>query len=60
MLLRTRALLRSATGGKRPILIRRETGVGHSVPAVSRDVELATEQLAFLAAQLSASASTFA
>ena len=46
------ALLQSATGGKRPILIRRETGVGHSVRAVSRDVELAADELAFLIARL--------
>ena len=46
------ALLQSATGGDRPILIRRETGVGHSSRAVSRDVELAADELAFLSARL--------
>ena len=46
------ALLQSAPGGKRPILIRRETGVGHASRAVSRDVDLAADELAFLTAQL--------
>jgi len=46
------ALLQSATGGPGPILIRRETGVGHSSRAVSRDVELAADLLAFLTAEL--------
>ncbi len=34
---------------KRPILLRRETEVGHSARSVSRTVGLATDQLAFLA-----------
>ena len=38
--------------GSRPILLRRELGVGHSVRAVSRSVEFAADQLAFLAYQL--------
>jgi prolyl oligopeptidase len=46
------ALLQSAPGGKRPILIRRETGVGHASRAVSRDVDLAADELAFLTAEL--------
>ena len=46
------ALLQSATGGKRPILIRRETSVGHASRAVSRDVDLAADELAFLTAEL--------
>jgi prolyl oligopeptidase len=46
------ARLQAATGGTRPILIRRETGVGHASRAVSRDVELAADELAFLTAQL--------
>ena len=46
------ALLQASTGGTRPILLRRETGVGHSIRAVSKDVELAADELAFLSAQL--------
>jgi prolyl oligopeptidase len=46
------ALLQASTGGSRPILFRREVGVGHSSRAVSRDVELAADELAFLAARL--------
>jgi len=40
------------TGADRPVLLRRETEVGHGQRAVSRTVRLATDQLAFLAAQL--------
>jgi prolyl oligopeptidase len=47
------ARLQAATTGPGPILIRRETGVGHSTRAVSRDVELAADELAFLASRLS-------
>jgi prolyl oligopeptidase len=46
------ALLQQSTGGNRPILLRRETGVGHSSRAISRDVDLAADELAFLAAAL--------
>jgi len=48
------ALMQASTSGARPILLRRETGVGHSTRAVSRDVELAADELAFLSAQLRA------
>lgn len=46
------AALQHATGcdlDKRPVLLRRETEVGHSARSVSRTVGLATDQLAFLA-----------
>jgi prolyl oligopeptidase len=46
------ARLQDATAGPGPILIRRETGVGHSTRAVSRDVELAADELAFLLSEL--------
>jgi prolyl oligopeptidase len=46
------ALLQASTAGPGPILIRREAGVGHSTRAVSRDVELAADELAFLASRL--------
>lgn len=46
------ALVQQSTGGTRPILLRRETGVGHSSRAISREVELAADELAFLAAEL--------
>ncbi|RKT82908.1 prolyl oligopeptidase [Saccharopolyspora antimicrobica] len=39
----------SSDPAKRPILLRRETEVGHSARSVSRTVGLATDQLAFLA-----------
>jgi prolyl oligopeptidase len=35
--------------GERPVLLRRERGVGHGARAVRRGVELAADQLAFLA-----------
>jgi prolyl oligopeptidase len=47
------AELQHATSGDpatRPVLIRRETDVGHGARSVSRTVALATDQLAFLAA----------
>jgi prolyl oligopeptidase len=46
------ALLQSAAGGRAPILIRRETGVGHSSRAVSRDVDLSADELGFLLCHL--------
>ncbi|WP_188990934.1 prolyl oligopeptidase family serine peptidase [Saccharopolyspora thermophila] len=39
----------SADPAKRPVLLRRETEVGHAARSVSRTVGLATDQLAFLA-----------
>jgi prolyl oligopeptidase len=42
----------AAAAGDRPVLLRRETEVGHGQRAVSRTVGLATDQLAFFAAQL--------
>jgi prolyl oligopeptidase len=44
------AALQHATSGKAPVLLRRETSVGHGARAVSRTVGLAADQLAFLAA----------
>lgn len=44
------AALQHATSSDRPILIRRETDVGHGARSVSRTVELAADQLTFLAA----------
>jgi prolyl oligopeptidase len=44
------AALQQATGGDAPIVLRRETSVGHGARAVSRTVGLAADQLAFLAA----------
>jgi prolyl oligopeptidase len=47
------AALQHATSGDprtRPVLIRRETDVGHGARSVSRTVALAADQLAFLAA----------
>jgi prolyl oligopeptidase len=45
------ALQHATTGDRdtRPVLIRRETDVGHGARSVSRTVALATDQLAFLA-----------
>jgi prolyl oligopeptidase len=54
------ALLQAATAGPAPILLRREIGVGHSSRSVSRDVNLAADELAFLATYLSASPSALA
>ncbi|MBW3613817.1 MAG: prolyl oligopeptidase family serine peptidase [Actinobacteria bacterium] len=42
----------SADPAERPILIRREQGVGHSSRAVSRTIELQVDSLGFMAAQL--------
>jgi prolyl oligopeptidase len=42
----------SADPAQRPVLIRAEGDVGHGARAVSRTVDLAADQLAFLAAQL--------
>ncbi|WP_448624683.1 prolyl oligopeptidase family serine peptidase [Geodermatophilus sp. URMC 64] len=44
------AALQHATSGDAPIVLRRETSVGHGARAVSRTVDLAADQLAFLAA----------
>ncbi|MBX6384917.1 MAG: S9 family peptidase, partial [Microbispora sp.] len=43
------AALQHAQAGNRPILLRSESEVGHGARAVSRSVELAADQLAFLA-----------
>jgi prolyl oligopeptidase len=44
------AALQHATTGGAPVVLRRETEVGHGARAVSRTVDLAADQLAFLAA----------
>jgi prolyl oligopeptidase len=44
------AALQAATSAEAPIVLRRETSVGHGARAVSRTVGLAADQLAFLAA----------
>jgi prolyl oligopeptidase len=44
------AALQAATAADAPIVLRRETSVGHGARAVSRTVGLAADQLAFLAA----------
>jgi prolyl oligopeptidase len=44
------AALQHATSSEAPIVLRRETSVGHGARAVSRTVGLAADQLAFLAA----------
>jgi prolyl oligopeptidase len=44
------AALQHATGSGRPVVLRRELSVGHGARAVGRTVELATDQLTFLAA----------
>jgi len=47
------ALQYATTGGAdRPILLRRETEVGHGQRSVSRSVGLSADQVAFFAAQL--------
>jgi prolyl oligopeptidase len=46
------AALQYATSGSRPILLRRERDVGHGARSVSRTVQLAVDQLAFLADRL--------
>ena len=45
------AALQHATTGSRPVLLRRETDVGHGARAVTRAVELSVDTLAFAAAQ---------
>lgn len=45
------AALQHATAGDRATLLRRESDVGHGARATSRAVDLATDKLAFLAAQ---------
>jgi prolyl oligopeptidase len=44
------AALQHATASQAPVVLRRETSVGHGARAVSRTVGLAADQLAFLAA----------
>ena len=44
------AALQHATSSSAPVVLRRETSVGHGARAVSRTVGLAADQLAFLAA----------
>ncbi|MGH3328635.1 MAG: prolyl oligopeptidase family serine peptidase, partial [Streptomycetales bacterium] len=44
------AALQHATSGSRPILLRRETEVGHAGRSVSRAIELSVDNLAFIAA----------
>lgn len=44
------AALQAATSAGAPVVLRRETSVGHGARAVSRTVGLAADQLAFLAA----------
>jgi prolyl oligopeptidase len=41
------AAVQHATSGDRPVLLRRETGVGHSVRAVTRNVDMEADLLAF-------------
>ena len=45
------AALQHATSGVRPILVRRESDVGHGARAVTRAVELSVDTLTFAAAQ---------
>lgn len=45
------AALQHATSGARPILLRRESDVGHGARAVTRAVELSVDTLTFAAAQ---------
>lgn len=45
------AALQHATAGSRPVLVRRESDVGHGARAVTRAVELSVDTLAFAAAQ---------
>jgi prolyl oligopeptidase len=46
------AALQAATSADRPVLVRRESEVGHGARAVRRSIELAADQLTFLAAHL--------
>ena len=50
------AALQHATASAAPVVLRRETSVGHGARAVSRTVGLAADQLAFLAAHTGLSA----
>jgi prolyl oligopeptidase len=50
------AALQHATSAEAPVVLRRETAVGHGARAVSRTVDLAADQLAFLAAHTGLSA----
>ena len=45
------AALQHATTGSRPVLVRRESDVGHGARAVTRAVELSVDTLTFAAAQ---------
>ena len=51
------AALQNATTSEAPVVLRRETSVGHGARAVSRTVGLAADQLAFLAAHTGLGAS---
>ncbi len=51
------AALQHATSSDAPVVLRRETSVGHGARAVSRTVGLAADQLAFLAAHTGLGAS---
>jgi len=44
------AAVQAATSASRPIILRRESDVGHGARAVSRSVDLSVDTLAFLAA----------
>ena len=46
------AALQWATSSARPILLRREAHVGHSVRAITRTIDLQADQLSFLAHEL--------
>ncbi|WP_243469838.1 prolyl oligopeptidase family serine peptidase [Klenkia marina] len=52
------AALQHATSSGAPVVLRREVAVGHGARAVSRTVELAADQLAFLAAATGLSVET--
>jgi len=43
------AALQAATSGPAPVLVRRETGVGHGGRALSRTIALTVEELQFVA-----------
>jgi len=43
------AAVQAATSGSRPVLVRRETGVGHGGRSLSRSIALTVEQLQFVA-----------
>ncbi len=45
------AALQHATGGERPVLLRRERDVGHGARSVTRSVDLSADSLAFAAAR---------